>query len=198
VRTAAGAKQPPEWTQGHYQMQGSVGKDPTDPTGKRQVMLPGGTILTQYNNRTHMAYVQIGNKFMPYDASKGAQLPDTKSVRNAPAAAINDLANDPYGLTPDGKSTKADAFMQQYGHLPGAYFDSLRNRDPNAPPAGGPLGKGAPPGSMYVPGPSYGRGADAAEDTADDDADDREAASPDPYGATGNPTSQPSDYAPAQ
>ena len=185
-------KSTPEWTQGHYEMQGSVVKDPSDPSGKKTMMVPGGTILTQYNNRTHQAYVQIGNKFMPYDASKGASLPNAGSVRNAPQAAVTDLASDPYGMTPDGKSTKADAYLQQYGHLPMAYFDALKNHDPNAPAPGGPLGKAAPPGSSYSEGPSYGRSLGDAQD-AQDDAEDRE-----DYANTGDAGPQASDTAPAQ
>jgi hypothetical protein len=180
----AGVKPQPEWTQGHYQTQGM-------PDGKGG-FLPGGTVLVHTNNRTHQTYVQVGNKMVPYDAIKmGARVPTAAGVRHAPIESTNELVNDPYGTAPNGQS-KADVYQKAYGHLPSAYFDALKTRDPSAPPAGGPLGKAAPPGSTYVEGPSYGRSLGDAQDTEDDQQDAED------YANTGDAGPQESDNTPAQ
>lgn len=180
----APAKAPPKtWTPGHYQLQGSY-----DPVSKQ--LIPGATIPIM-QHRDGRIFVQAGDKFMLYDATKGTQLPDAKSIgRTADPRAVQDITNDPTGTTPDGSETKADAFYRAYHYLPASYF-SAAQRYQDRGPAGGPLGKNAPPGSTYIPGAPFGGGnASANAQDAEDDGEE--------YANTGDEGPQASDNEPAQ
>jgi hypothetical protein len=183
-------KEQKTWTPGHYQIGGGI--DPVTKMPTPQTTIP---VMQHKDGRI---FVQAGDKFLPYDATKGSQLPDVKGVRNADPKAVQDLTNDPNGTVPDGSETKADAFQRAYGYLPASYF-SAAQRAESAPTGGpgGPLGKNAPPNSRFVPGTPFGGGnASGNAQDAQDDAEDN--AGDDPYGREGPPTSSPDDTAPAQ
>lgn len=189
---APAQKEQKTWTPGHYQIGGGI--DPVTKMPTPQTTIP---VMQHKDGRI---FVQAGDKFLPYDATKGSQLPDVKGVRNADPKAVQDLTNDPNGTVPDGSETKADAFQRAYGYLPSSYFSAAQRAEGNTQGApGGPLGKNAPPNSKFVPGTPFGGGGNASGNTQDvaDDAEDERG--DDPYGTQGNtPSSSPEDTMPAQ
>ena len=188
---APAAKEQKTWTPGHYQIGGGI-----DPVTK----LPtASTTIPVMQHKDGRVFVQAGDKFMLYDATKGSQLPDVKSVRNADPKAVQDLSNDPEGTVPDGSETKADAFQRAYGYLPASYFSAAQRAEQqhSGGPAG-PLGKNAPPGSTFHPGQPFG-GGNASGNTQDieDDAEDARS-DPNSYANTGDEGPQPEDTMPAK
>lgn len=156
ARTAGATKAPPPILKkvGQYQLQGSV---------QGGQMVPGATIpILQHRNG--QLYVQAGDKYLPYDATKGNVLPDTKSVRNAPAAAVQDLVSDPTGQTKEG-AAKMDAFYEAYHYIPAAAVSAQQTAQDNGGQRG-PLGKAMPPGATWKPEPGE------EEENASEDAED--------------------------
>jgi hypothetical protein len=188
---APAAKEQKTWTPGHYQIGGGI--DPVTKMPTPQTTIP---VMEHKDGRV---FVQAGDKFMLYDATKGSQLPDVKSVRNADPKAVQDLTNDPEGTVPDGSETKADAFQRAYGYLPSSYFSAAQRAEQqqHGGPVG-PLGKNAPPGSKFVPGQPFGGGNASGntqdiEDDAEDARNDNES-----YAQTGDEGPQPEDTMPAK
>ena len=145
---------------GDYQLQGTVSNGQ---------LVPGARIPI-YQHRDGRTFVAAGSRFLPFDSSTG-KLPDAKSVGRGNAKAEQDLLADPTGMTPDGKSTKLDAFINAYGYVPGGYFAAQERAQQAPPTGGGPLGKAAPPGATWHPASAPpGSGGEAYTDNAAEDA----------------------------
>lgn len=143
--TAGAGKTPPkEWTPRSVTLQGSLGKDETGKT----VMVPGRQ-MSIMAHRDGSQWVQVGDKLLPYDASKpeGYTIPgggtDLAGLRRAPAQEIQKLLQNPLGTTPSGMPVK-DSFVQRNGYLPSSYMQVAQAARDKAAPAGGGGGTGAP------------------------------------------------------
>lgn len=150
--------------------------------------IPPTKIPVYRHTQSGRLFVSAGNIYLPFDSSSG-KLPDSKSVARPPANATADLMKEP---TPE----KMNAYLDAYGQLPAGFFDAQRSyAGSGAKPGQGPLGKAAPSGATWQPAAGA---QNAAEDEQEDADADNEAASPDPYGQHGAPTSSPEDNMPAQ
>jgi hypothetical protein len=140
-----------------------------DPVTKMQVPGPDRLVITN-GGRT---FAQVGDKFVPYDASTD-KTTNPASLARPPADAVNDLVNDPFGKAPNGQM-KSDQFVQKYGHLPMAWFSAAQNAKPATQPPPPGLGKSlVPPGSTVdtrtfgAPAPAYGEDEGTQQDQQDD------------------------------
>ena len=82
------------------------------------------TTLVNYNNFTGRQYMQLGDKFVPFDAQKNGPANDPKSINRAPADEVQDLLTHPLDTVPDGPNagmTRADVFESAHGYLPSAW-----------------------------------------------------------------------------
>lgn len=142
------------------------------------ILAPGGVRL-----------VQIGpDKYAPFDPTK--PLPDPKGLSRAPQADVQDAAEHPERILP---------FLNRYGWVSSQHV--MRGLQPSAASQPG-IPPALPHGTTYTPPSSSpptastaGPGTSDLQDDRDSDDDERVA---DPYGASGPPTSQSSDYAPAE
>jgi hypothetical protein len=97
------------------------------------VKLPGNTVdpktnmplntttMVNYNHFTNRSYMQIGDKMVPFDATKNGPANDPKSITRAPAEETKDLLTHPLDLVPDGPNaglSRADVFESAHGYLP--------------------------------------------------------------------------------
>ena len=157
---------------GDYTVGGGIDPVTKQPTPQTKIPI--------YQHQDGRVFVSVGNRFMPFDSSKG--IPDPKSVGRGNAKAESDLMNDPMGMTPDGKSTKFDAFLGAYGYVPNGYF-AAQQRAQQQPTklGGGPLGAHAPAGAAWQPAPGANEAytdnevEDARMDTEDAEAQGGEA-----------------------
>jgi hypothetical protein len=153
--------------------------------------LPGRKVdVLQHWDGTRWIQGTDGNLY-PFDPSKPDGYGGGAAPRGrAPAADTQALIRNPLGVLPSGTSTR-DYFVNKFGYLPREYLgaaNAARNHvnasyaQPAPAAQGGSAGAAAPP---------------TASNDQSEDAEDAHVVS-DPYGATGNPTSQPSDDEPAQ
>jgi hypothetical protein len=127
-----------------------------------------------FNNFNGRSYVQIGDKFVPWDANANAPANDAKAMRRPAPGELQDLLTDPLGKIPDGPNaglTKADVFEQAHGYLPAQWTGAAASKaDPKLHPqlfqsASAPSG----------PGPGYPDTGGAADNAAQSGADEDEA-----------------------
>ncbi len=176
ARVAGTQKPPPPVLRkvGQYQLQGSI-----DPVSKQPV--PGATIPV-LQHRNGQLLVQAGDMYLPYDATKGNQLPDTKGVsRPKDARAVQDVISDPNGVTESGR-TKLEEFYDAYKYIPAAAVAAQQRAQDNGGQKG-PLGRAMPSTATWKPEP--GENEADAEDAADDarqDAEDNAPAQEPPQG----------------
>lgn len=181
-RAAAGKKPAAEWTRSNLSEQGSIG---TGPDGKAAI-LPGRSYSLLRHNPTGQGFVEVGDKLLPYDAS-ATQFPDSKSVRNAPAADIADLMQHP---------ERGMAFFRAYKYLPRDWMSKNAEMKQQGE---GNLPKFVGKGATVTASNNFGGGGEPEPTDHEDAADEQTAEGPqDPYGQDGAPTSQPSDNQPAQ
>ena len=159
ARVAGSTKPPPPVLRkvGQYQLQGSI-----DPVSKQPV--PGATIpILQHRNGQLL--VQAGDMYLPYDATKGNQLPDTKGVsRPKDARAVQDVVSDPNGITASGR-TKIEEFYDAYKYVPAAAVAAQQRAQDNGGQKG-PLGRAMPSTATWKPEP--GEEAEEASEDAED------------------------------
>lgn len=160
---------PKDWSFRNVTTQGSI-----DPVS--HLPTPGRAYIV-LQHRDGRQFVQTGDKFLPYDASSD-KVQDPASIRRAPAGAIQDLSQDPNGVTPNG-NPKTEVFLQRYGYLPMSWYSaSGRAKDQAASQRTG-FGPGAVPhgASVSEPQPMGGPAAPQGEPEEPPDASESE---PDP------------------
>lgn len=126
-----------EWTPRTMNLQGSF-----DPVS--HAMIPGRSMNVMVH-RDGSAWVQVGDKLLPYDASKPDGLSGPpESLARAPAPAVQALLNNPLGTVPGTNTPMKDSFVGRYGYLPQSYLTtSQAARDKaTATPARGASGGG--------------------------------------------------------
>jgi hypothetical protein len=78
-----------------------------------------------YNHFTGRSYAQVGDKFVPWDASTNKPATDPKAIRRAPVEDLQDLMSDPLGTIPAGGPnaglSKAEVFESAHGYLPASW-----------------------------------------------------------------------------
>lgn len=161
-----GGKAPKTWTFHNVAMQGSFSKDPAS---GQTIMIPGKQ-FSVLQHRDGRQFVQVGDKFLPYDASKD-EIPKADSVRRASSSEVDKLVQNP---------DQADNFLSTYHYLPMPWFQAAQQKTDtkNAQLTG--WGKNAVPSNATVSGPAYlmgGSGGEADESDADDNAADEQDAS---------------------
>lgn len=138
AHTGVGKPPPKEWSSRNVNLQGSF-----DPVS--HAMVPGRSMVVQVH-RDGSAWLPVGDKLLPYDASKPDGLaypPD--SIRRAPAGAVQALMLDPLGTSPSGMALK-DSFANRYHYLPQSYLSVAQAARDKASPPG--EGAAAPAGAV--------------------------------------------------
>lgn len=163
--TAADKAHQPRTTKGRWQfhtvtMPTTMG--PSGPTG-------GGSKMLLEDNQTGQQFVQVGDKFMPYDASKDS-VADAGSVRRAADSEVQKLIQNPQA---------APQFLQTYHYLPMQWFSAAQGgAGQQAQQGAGKWGPGAVPQGAQVSEPQplntgEGDAEEAAENAADDEQDNQ-------------------------
>ena len=166
------AKAPKTWSYRNITMPGSMG---VDPVTKQPTIIPGKQ-FSVLQHRDGRQFVQVGDKFLPYDASKD-QVPDGGDVARAASSEVDKLVAHP---------EQADNFLATYHYLPMKWFSASQQKvDQTPPPAG--WGRNVVPAGAKMSGPAYLMGAgggDEDESAADSAADEQDAQST--QGISGN------------
>jgi hypothetical protein len=82
-----------------------------------------------YNHFTGRSYAQVGDKFIPWDASTNKPATDPKAIKRAPVEDLQDLMQDPLGVIPNDPGhpspnaglTKAEVFEAAHNYLPASW-----------------------------------------------------------------------------
>lgn len=167
-----GGKAPKTWTYHNITMPGSVGKDAQG----NPMMIPGKQ-FSVLQHRDGRQFVQVGDKFMPYDASKD-EVPDAGSVRRAAASEVDKLVQNP---------DQADNFLATYHYLPMQWFSAAQKMQDNENARLQGFGKNVVPATATVSGPAYlmsGGAGEQGEDADEAAADEQDAQST--QGVSGN------------
>ena len=135
-----------------------------------------GKQFSVLQHRDGRQFVQVGDKFLPYDASKD-EVPDGGSVRRAAASEVDKLVQNP---------EQADNFLATYHYLPLQWFSAAQKQTDtqNAKLQG--FGKNVVPSTATVSGPAYlmNGGGEEDNEAGDAAADEQDAQST--AGVSGN------------
>ncbi len=92
--------------------------------------------MVNFNKVTGRSYMQVGDKYVPFDATKNAPVRPIASIARAKAEDLQDILKDPLGTIPDGPNAgmqKIDAFEEHNGYIPAQWTDAA-NRAAQANP----------------------------------------------------------------
>jgi len=90
-----------------------------------------------FNHFTGRSYAQVGDKYIPWDASTNRPATDPKAIKRAPVEDLQDLMQDPLGNVPAGGPnaglSKAEVFESAHGYLPAAWTSAASAKAAKSP-----------------------------------------------------------------